>query len=315
MQRFNRAVALCGSLLLGSCALVKVDPPEARLNGIATIVESAGDVDVIMIHGMAYHDKNWARTTNAALAQATGGIFDSSTFDNSSGTPLGDKGATLFAGSIAFGQSTIHTHAIVWSPISVPFKQTLCYDVSEADPPVCSVGNGERRAWLNGFIKSALLDARLADVVFYVGDEWSGQQYIRKAVDEAVRLVLTQAQPATTESERIEAMQDRSRPIIIMTESLGSKILWDSVNDLACHASANERKAFVDALGSVETVFMAANQIPILSPTEPMAPRSDCADSKRSTSTSASHPLSGLLGFAELVNEGKQHRGLDTEAL
>jgi hypothetical protein len=303
----RRIVAIVFALL-GGCATVQVDPQTAKRNGIATVAESVGEVDVIMIHGMSYEDKSWAAATNAALADALGGSFDATEFAKTPGIDLGEQGAKLFLGSIVYGKSAIHTYAILWSPITVPFKRALCYDVSTANPPVCPTANGESRALLNGFFKSTLLDGALSDVVFYLGDEWGGIHAIRSAVTEAVRIILSGGKRSNSETHLVEAMETRSAPLFIMTESLGSKILWDSINGLACTSSDQGRNALIKALGRVDEVFMAANQIPILSPTESAAPAADCVKRLDESLNQANKPLSGLRGFSALVRAGKKKK-------
>lgn len=292
--------------MLHGCATVQVDPETATRDGIATVANSAGDIDVIMIHGMSFEDKSWAAATNAALADALGGSFDAAKFANTPGIALGKQGAELFIGSIIYGKSTIYTYAILWSPITVPFKKTLCYDVSTANPPVCPTVNGEKRALFNELLKSTLLDGSLSDVVYYLGDEWGGNHAIRSAVTEAIRIILAGGKRPDSEAQLVAAMEARSTPLFIMTESLGSKILWDSINGLACTASDEERNALISALGSVDEVFMAANQIPLLSPTESAAPTADCIKRTDDKLNRATASLSGLRGFSALVHRARK---------
>jgi hypothetical protein len=299
------------TLLLGlsGCATVQVEPSNAEREGIAAVLDRHVDVDVIFIHGMSYEDKEWAASTNLALSDAMGGSFDAKAFSEAPGIDLGNRGAKLYQGTIAYNAKIIHTYAILWSPITVPFKETLCYDVSQPNPPVCPTGNGERRAVFNSFLKSTILDGSLSDVVFYLGDEWGGAHVIRDAVTEALRIILKERSSSSKES--IAGIQ---RPLFIMTESLGSKILWDSINGLAC-ASGTEQDALIGTLGSVEHVFMAANQIPILSPMESIAPAADCIRNEDATFRVAEKPLSGLRGVSALVYLGKKRKNGSGEPL
>jgi hypothetical protein len=109
------------------------------------------------------------------------------------------------------------------------------------------------------------MDGCLSDVVYYSGDR--GGPAIRKAIKEGLLKSFSHRQSpeqrATTRSGTV--------PLFLISSSLGSKILLDSVMELSCEEETSKR-AVSAAASRLTQFFMMANQIPILthaySPTE-----------------------------------------------
>jgi hypothetical protein len=305
-------------LVLAGCATTQVDPPNANVGGIGHMAASSPEVDVVFIHGMSYRDQVWAAATNVALAKALGRSFDRAQFMKNPGVPIGPDGAMLYSAVISGETGRVNTYAIVWSPITVAFKKTLCYDVSTRNPPVCDESNRERRAIGNGYLKSILLDGALSDVVYYLSEDAGEVHAIRDAVTQAVLIIFSGGDVNASNSTALafHKMANRDAPLFVMSESLGSKILWDSVNDLAKKTTnTDDRHALLHELGNVEEVYMAANQIPLLSPADKSAPAVDWPGYAEKY-YEGRQKLSGLRGFSVLVHEGrKQRRGGDPSPL
>jgi hypothetical protein len=241
--------------------------------GIAQILQASQqhDGDVLLVHGMCHHDfENWVKPINEGLASALGMQLALAPSDQ--GTPLGG-GAMLYRGTLSAAGYRLRTHAVVWSPITDARKiDSLCYDVSNGNA-ICKIPNSRvtgERARINALLKDWLMDECLADAIYYVGDE--GRPKIQEAIAKAVSIVLS-GQPdepckEATSSAIASAFQPSEQPLIIITQSLGSKMLFDTLIEMTnrCAQRAGAAaQAMKEGLKRPVQVFMLANQIPILS--------------------------------------------------
>jgi hypothetical protein len=276
----RRAILLFLGLLCG-CALPyrspQFLPASADFPGIYDALSESKDksVDVVMVHGMCTHDASWVTDTNVALAAALGMTLDTKTeFPVAIGNSADDNPshvAQLFSHKITGSGYTVNTYAILWSPISDGAKDKLCYDVSAGNAS-CAAASGNystgKRVWINRMAKEDLLDNCLADAVYYAGD--SGRKLLQSAIREGISTALfgdaTDQCGVSASRKRKEKTRPEDRsPLIFITESLGSKMLFDTLVNTAnsCHAAGHIE--FAQELQRPIEVFMAANQLPILS--------------------------------------------------
>jgi hypothetical protein len=143
----------------------------------------------------------------------------------------------------AAGRVVVRNYGLVWSPLTADAKRSLCFDVAGSNPS-CPAGLFDGvRASLNSRFKDSLLNDCFADAIVYLGP-LGGQ--IRASMKAAV--------------ERFGTAHVAGGPLVLVTESLGSKILTDAV----VAGTSDERAGLSRVLSDTRVIFMAANQIPLL---------------------------------------------------
>jgi hypothetical protein len=226
--------------------------------GIATVIKANGKspVDVLLIHGMCTHTPDWADGAIKTLSNAV---------ETNAGTPGARAAApadriTVVERDAPLAGGTAHFHALIWSPLTAALKQQLDYD-STGTPTDCSQA-GEckpKRASLNAKLKDKLLNDCLSDAMIYEGDS---HQAMRQAMVDTVTQVL----------ERSES-GGATGPLIVVAESLGSKILFDALSAmLQPEAPPRVHELGQRAARRLALVFMAGNQLPILGLAEQQIP-------------------------------------------
>lgn len=228
----------------------------APFPGIATAVaqDSTRQVDVVLVHGMCSHDASWAR---GAMDNITSTIR---TNTEAQVQPLAAASRIqVIERSDHAAGGTVHFHSLVWSPMSAALKQQLDYD-NTGTPTDCSEA-GEckpKRAHYNGKLKDSLLNDCLSDAMIYQGQSNAA---MKQAMIDAVSRVLEQA-----------GKRPDSAPLIVVAESLGSKLLFDALSDmLEPDAPGRTHELGQAAARRMAIVFMVGNQLPILGLAEQQA--------------------------------------------
>lgn len=247
------AMLLAATLLAGCTTPYR--PPrfleaDARFPGLVDVVAGAPDstADVLLVHGICTHDAAWAQATVATLAAHL----------KANVAPLPQAGTTRRAAApaveivpvdVGTPRGTIRFKALVWSPLTAPLKQQLCYDQTDKSP-LCTGAPPftATRATVNARVKDGLLDDCLPDALIYQG-----------AARDAIQLRMRDALLAAADDARPDA------PLVVVSESLGSKILFDTLLRMM-EEPGGSRAASVAAREMRRAVWliMAANQIPLL---------------------------------------------------
>lgn len=279
------------ALLIQSCTTpyspVKIFD-EQKFPGLEQGLHSAPNRNlvIIAIHGMCHHDKSWADGTvyNMADFMDMKIQYPSSTSKDPqrligpSTHSINAFRANLHRES---DQARIALYTILFSTPADKEKETLCPDVS-SDNPICQKINGEitydlKRASLNASLKNNLLNDCLADAVYYLGKNGTVvRDGVGKALDNIYR--------------DIQSDNDlRVAPISYISESLGSKVLTDS---LLCSGSdeTSTFEKYADTISNSQTIYLMANQIPLLNMGSPTY---DCAEQGYTKFTNSS-PLEYL---------------------
>lgn len=276
--------SLAGLLILISidaCTLPysspRLSPPTADFPGINDALILSGSnktVDVVLVHGMCTHTPEWVTDTNQALAKALQMTLDG---DNKP-IPIGNliagqpakNTAQLYVHHLTGRGYTVNTFAILWSPISDAAKAKLCYDSSagNANCPAAGDATTGKRVLANRYLKETLLDNCLADAVYYAGND--GRNALQTAIRQGVSTALfgdpTDLCGTSSSAQRRRPLHAESRtPIVFITESLGSKMLYDTLVETLNTCDIAGHAEFSEALQGPIEVFMAANQLPILS--------------------------------------------------
>lgn len=226
-----------------------LDPAESEFPGIYGLLDDAESVDVVSIHGMCTHDKEWV---NKTVTRIDTNLPNLSVKDK---RVLPVEGIKLYQTTLvdAAGEVRVRNHALVWSALTATGKTSLCYDSGNTTPSCQDPNelNKRKRGSINRAVKSTLMNDCLSDVVLYLGPD-GGR--IRKAIRAGI--------------DEIAATKSEKSALVLITESLGSKILADSLLD---EADGNAER--LEFLEPTEQVFMAANQLPLIELSEDSAKR------------------------------------------
>jgi len=255
---------------------------------VGAVLDDFKMVDVVLIHGMCTHDGTWAVDTNNKLIENLG--FKKMLTNDV--LPSVTKG--IFNQTVVYKfinsevDRTLRIYAILWSPETVGLKNTLFYDSCKNTNNCSAETKHCCRGLANSAIKRTLLDDCLADAIIYGGV--SGK-HINKQVIKAVKLIL---------NDRVTDISEHSSPpLFFLSESLGSKVLFNAlavlIDDKDIHVS--------DAIGSTMQVFMTANQIPLLSLGDWNL--SNPSESKNDSFSTFAKERNRLMGKGEVKQFGK----------
>jgi hypothetical protein len=235
--------------VLAACA-TPYRPPvvvhdSATFPGIASMVAEAGarSVDVLLVHGMCTHDTGWAERQ---IDRITGIVEDHAPVPASAAAPprveVVERTRRLAGGTVRF-------HALVWSPLTAGLKHQLDVDMTDK-PTDCTAAGACRpkRAWLNGYVKDRLLNDCLSDAVIYQGES-------HVAIRDAMVRTIVQV---------LEKDPDSEAPLVVVAESLGSKMLFDALSAMLESWQPQTRALSQQAARRLGLLFMAGNQLPIL---------------------------------------------------
>ena len=212
--------------------------------GLADQLSPEQPLQVILVHGMCTHDKTWALNAFAALKGAMGANVApppwSATVDLApeARVQIEREEADIFG-------SKLRMAGIIWSPLTAQLKRQLDYDKT-GEPSDCATDAtcSPKQAKINGKAKDVLLDDCLSDAMAYQG---ASRSVIRAAMMEAFTEVLKDSPPDAR--------------IVLISDSLGSKISFDALSEMLLSPAPNPAKAAAARLGQI---FMNANQLPIL---------------------------------------------------
>jgi hypothetical protein len=260
-------LSLVAALFLSGCAMPYghpcLRPPDAAFPGISDAFtaadgQSVPEIDLLLIHGMGTTTYQWVADRVGALAPALGFHWDGTPIPS---TPL-KNGALLYTLALQDGARRLDISAVLWNPVTEDAKKTLCFDVTKATP-LCTdsiVFSKDTRAFGNALLKNQLMDDRLADVTFYLGPDGGGR--IREAIQDGLLRSLSTNMTSLADVLSGEAPNPKATPVFLLSESLGSKIVVDSLETLEAIPNAKE---FAQIERShIDSLFLLANQIPIL---------------------------------------------------
>ena len=250
--------------LVSGCYRPYHNPPKIignpqRIIGVAEILsqKETSEIDLLLIHGMCMHGKDWVAETNNNILNVLNFVEERVVAKDLTPTKIFTN-TELYSLSFSKNGKTLRTHAIVWSPVTARYKKALCFDCKDngcEDNKYCCDGTAPKypykRAYLNNKLKNILVNDCFSDALIYVGI--AGED-IKRQVSEAVTYI---AEKYFTINQNI-----KNAPIFIISESLGSKILFDVLIQM----SKSKRKDIaIRTLRRTMQVFMGANQIPLLS--------------------------------------------------
>lgn len=276
------------ALLLASCAsmekdLVKdvIDSDKKPLerceiegfsySGADTYLQKPKVLKVLMIHGVGIHHPGYSRRLQENLANNIGLDVVSRVPKNISlldpkdhKTPIGNLQITYWQNDD--GKMKLLFYELTWSEITTPDKQIIAFDTTEQ--------YSKFRVPFNNMIKK-FLDNTLPDPLIYEVDK---NNLILDSANQSMCWVLgtnwdniPNNQAKVCDMSLYEGIEHyNNENLLFITHSLGSKILMDAlmvdVNQVSDAKPVSvEKKAMINRLKNKElTVFMLANQLPIL---------------------------------------------------
>jgi hypothetical protein len=283
------AVALTGCLRPYSKSVF--DPPATQFPGITSQWHggAGSDVRVMFVHGICTHDLTWV---TAGWDVVMKGYFPSETMTATTKPPVGQ--VQIIDHEYQIGANKISGRYLIWSALTSEDKAKLHYDNLLTDSP----WPGEfawKRAKINGNLKATLLNDCLSDAVIYAG-------YRSVDIQTSMQNAVCAALDGTTTNGTCDfptTYGHGSRRIVIVTESLGSRMVFDAISALKIEAEkkgSDSLAAFDEAVSPITQIYMLANQLPILALARPAlvqaAPTADPTASKTPAMATALSVLS-----------------------
>lgn len=245
LERITTIIIVTSMLILG-CSKPYSKPeivPDSKFKGLSDYSASR----LFMVHGMCHHTKEWFVGNVASFKEKYklhGGGIGSIPLDKG-------YGVELYTAELHNNKTSVRLYGLIFSGITKEIKQkALCANVSKKNDICEDVGGlyNKKQASINKLIKNELMNNCLADAVIYLGE--TGRK-IRAGVRHAI---ITSLKHSSNFSKYVDT------PVFYYSESLGSKILGDSI---VC--AENKEKIFFDKeMGATTHFVMAANQIPLL---------------------------------------------------
>lgn len=238
------------------------DGGTTTFSGVADMLQKDRPLDVLFVHGMCTHDADWAKGAVQNVFAALGGSGDEVKL-----VPVAVEGTdiVLYQQTLQTERGSLRANAILWSPLTTPLKAQLCYDQTNKSP-ACPPGEAAktypyRRATLNRILKDTILDDCLSDAMIYQG---KSRDDINLQMQQAVlQAVATSGGGAKVASNVASAAAvPQSVPLVVVTESLGSKVAFDALYKLSVKTGTSA--AGNRTWNRVTQIFMGANQLPIL---------------------------------------------------
>ena len=239
--------------------------PTANFAGLKDLIvqHSAPDApaQVLWTHGMCSHDDSWAHDRIGRMEAVLGvpavirppykepnqPYYINATFN----TPKGGLTITF----------------LIWSPMTSAYKSTLDFDKPGSNGDVAFPYT---RATLNGELKTGLMNDCITDAVVYSGKNGDP---IRGAMQQAVCNFLGGV--IATRDGVLACDLNGTRldwPTAIVAESLGSKLIFDSVRAVWDQAERVpvRHTGLQRRLAAISTVYLVSNQIPLLDLANPI---------------------------------------------
>jgi len=241
----------CTSLPYEKPVIEAMAPTAQRFDGLRDLAPGR-PLQVLVVHGMCTHDFNWVE----AWVKAMGRAFGSPGVQKPS-SPVGSIATARY--DFTDNGRTVEVTFAVWSMATAAPKQRLAYDSKGKFP--------YERAKFNDAAKSELINDCFADPVIYSGSSAPGTigQALRADMVGVVCGFLG-GQWTAKACSGADATMDRA----FITESLGSKMLFDGVGSLA-DPNTPEAAPLRKSLARTRAIYMLANQLPLLALAEARA--------------------------------------------
>jgi hypothetical protein len=268
------------------CANVGTD---CHISGISGAFREVATVDVLVVHGMGSPPEGYSDTLMGSVARRIQLTKKGDTIRSVVPTPYGGKPGILRETTFGDAKRTLRVHEVTWAPVINDVKHSMLdYDKD--------IAAARKRSVINARLKMDLVNSRLADPVLYLGTEQNSIQFpvkfaLCKLMNGSMRGAMCELKPL--------AAADAPLRLIIVTESLGSRITFDTLMRLRREVEESSRAETIDALAKRTTeIYMLANQLPLLELSNVNVPQGVAEE--------AGVPVSGLAGFLKARRSGEE---------
>lgn len=222
------------------CITLNEHSIDHSFHGLQAAMSRSGTVCMLLVHGMGGYSVGDPQTLiNSVQTQMH--LRPMPVQNNADDSPELDKrvGSLTRQDFVADNGHVLRIYTLTWESLTEGLKrQYLAYDASPAST--------QPRLRILNDVKQSLMNENVPDVVLYVGA-------YRPVLQKAVRAALGRIQRDLGDNKDYE--------YFFVTFSLGSKIVFDVVDEMDNEASETHRDQIVDKTASF---FMLANQLPLL---------------------------------------------------
>lgn len=262
-RSFLRNTAFVTMVFILTACATPYDPPtilsasESKVSNFPGIRQFAtqGDLRVVWIHGMCSHNASWAKKRQKLVDS----ILDTVAVSGETPDARNEKYSPYtIKTNTRYGSNDIEIRYYIWSPATKAAKERLVEDSEQSD---------FKRAKLNASLKKTLMNDCLSDAVAYLGKPGNQiRSWLKAQVCDAMNGKIGS-------SGRCQSVAPLDRPVIFISESLGSKMLSDALQDVWDSSGATSRAALARNISRVQMYFVISNQIPMLNVAEFEGPR------------------------------------------
>lgn len=238
---------------------------DQKLPGVWDSLKKSSDVQpvrMLYIHGMGiYQSTNYVQPFAGRLTQKLG-----LTLKACEEIPLQTEAkppqlnrqlshASISICSYADSQKrTLLLYTVLWSPLTAGIKKAvLGYDSAEIYV--------DDRAWLSKRIKKDVMNDSLSDPLLYLSPKY--QPKLRLVMRQAICVVASRNDSCATMTPTMPAGQQNSEGLFIVTESLGSTMLYDVLREIYKEQDGL-KEAGKKLINDSVAHYMFANQLPLL---------------------------------------------------
>jgi hypothetical protein len=233
-------------------------------------------VSILVVHGFGDHDVGYSCHLQNRIVKELqmDGICREPESIALAGDPCGEKqpiagdtyGYIRICEYHDANQRRLRVYELTWSRLTHDLKGQYVGDDQK----------GQGRLWLNQTIKDYLLDQRFSDAVLYLG---TFKAQMQKPIEYALCFMLNDpmtVKALTSQVEPAEACElfikkplapqaQKDRAFVIITESLGSTMVWETLGALHSRPSTDPRHSVAsEIVAHTRMTFMLANQLPLL---------------------------------------------------
>lgn len=323
-SRYRRAlVLLVLATVLGGCTHVADWKVHDRFDGVRSAYAGTGSLDILIVHGIGHAMDGpdapmvgYSRAFQALIAREVDTFVTpvTTTFPiEEESVRLGTVTRTQYRSA---GGRTLTFFELSWAEAVRPVKTMLLELDAERGYRERSVLE-QHRARLNS-IGKAFVNTHLADALIYAG---AFGPTLRRVVAQAV-CIMTRATPVPGERCQFAAAARTPARVVIVTHSLGSALVFDTISELVRRPNPQHAAAAVLLAGATTQVLMFANQLPLLelrTLTAPSGPAwlddHPCPRSLAEGAGDAPGGLAGFLGVRRLRLGLEESAGPDPEPL
>ncbi|OEZ29179.1 hypothetical protein [Variovorax boronicumulans] len=251
-------LCLIACSLLWGCSTLGLTKVHDAFPGLRGLYESNVTTSVLVVHGMGYHSAGYSNQMQAGIMQrldSTSKAASSVSYQvQLNGYPVGVVTRTQFTSPA--GKRVVFVE-LEWSDATRPIKRVL---LGLADDDRERGFLQENRLSLNSAGKS-FINSRLSDPMIYGG---AFGEVLRGAAKTAICILLRGDKDADSPQCDMADLDTGSGEIAIISSSMGSSLVFDTVSRLNELGTPKERVALSAFLQRSKRIYMFANQIPLL---------------------------------------------------